>query len=177
MFRSTRKGKKCVCDEPASVWPPGITQHRIFIKCFWFCSDVLAFFCLYSLLPNFWSLRKFIKQYYYIPFALVGYETGYSHLISNVCSCNINNSILNIYYTKVKVSIKCWPGVLRLDHGIFYSWFLRQHFSIGYFTQWYLHSQCSTKAASSSCLGQVISSSVHLPTGQAPQWGQAPSMN
>ena len=80
MFRSTRKGKKIdvFCDEPTSVRPQGVTQHRIFIKFFfWFRSDFLAFFAhiLYFKLLEFKEFNKTI-----IPFALVGYETGYSQL-------------------------------------------------------------------------------------------------
>ena len=71
-FRSTRKGKKCFfCDEHTSVWPQGVTQHRIFTKFFRFRSDFLAriSFQIFSV----WYLTI-------IPFALVGHETGYSQL-------------------------------------------------------------------------------------------------
>ena len=61
------KGEKCFCDEPASVRPPGITQHRIL--------GLSPFFCWNFVLPNFSSLKNLIKQ-----FALVGYQTGYNHL-------------------------------------------------------------------------------------------------
>ena len=48
------------------------------IKFFLFRSDLLAFFARISYFINFWSLKEFNKTI--IPFALVGYETGYSQL-------------------------------------------------------------------------------------------------
>ena len=51
----------------------------VLIKFFRFCSDdLLAFFARISYFLNFWSLKEFNKTI--IPFALVGYETGYSQL-------------------------------------------------------------------------------------------------
>ena len=76
-FRSTRKGKKCFCDEPTSVWPQGITQHRIFIKFFDF-AWVFSLPSLVILTSKFLECKEFNKTL--IPFALVGYETGYSQL-------------------------------------------------------------------------------------------------
>ena len=64
-LRTTRKGKKCFCDEPASVWPQGITQHRIFIKFFSISLGCSPFFRSYFVLPNFWSLRNLIKQLFH----------------------------------------------------------------------------------------------------------------
>ena len=70
----------------------------VLIKFFRFRSDdLLAFFAHISYFLNFWSLKEFNKTI--IPFALVGYETGYSHsalcaslaiyhLISNARSWN-----------------------------------------------------------------------------------------
>ena len=57
------KARNVFCDEPTSVWPQG-TQHRIFIK----------FFSYFKFL----ELNEFNKTI--IPFAFVGYETGYSQL-------------------------------------------------------------------------------------------------
>ena len=70
-----RKGKKCFCDEPASVWPPVITLHRIFI----FFFDFARIFSLFSLVFRTSKLLEF-KEFYktVIPFRLVGCETGYS---------------------------------------------------------------------------------------------------
>ena len=75
--RSTRKGKKCFRDKRASVLPLGTTQHRIFIKFFGFRADFLAFFARISYLKLL-DFKEFDKTI--IPFALVGYETGYSQL-------------------------------------------------------------------------------------------------
>ena len=51
----------------------------VLIKFFRFRSDdFLAFFARISYFLNFWSLKEFNKTI--IPFALVGYETGYSQL-------------------------------------------------------------------------------------------------
>ena len=56
-----------------------VTQHRIFIHSsfFRFRSDFLAFFARISFF-KFLEFKKFNKTI--IPFALVGYETGYSQL-------------------------------------------------------------------------------------------------
>ena len=60
--RSTRKGKKCFCDEPASVWP-----HRTYIKFFYSISRGFSrFFRSYFVLPNFWSLRNLIIQLFHL---------------------------------------------------------------------------------------------------------------
>ena len=90
MFRSTRKGKKCFLSwASTSVWPQGVTQHRIFIKIFFrFDTDFLAFFAHTSSF-KFLEFKEFNKTI--IPFALVGYETGYSqlgttHLVGNLPS-------------------------------------------------------------------------------------------
>ena len=53
------------CDEPTSVWPQGVTKHRIFIKFF-------------SISLGFLEFKEF--NITTIPFALDGYETGYSQL-------------------------------------------------------------------------------------------------
>ena len=50
----------------------------VLIKFFRFRSDLRAFFARISYFLNFWSLKEFNKTI--IPFALVGYETGYSQL-------------------------------------------------------------------------------------------------
>ena len=72
------KARNVFCDEPTSVWPQGVTQHRIFIKSFFrFRSDFLAFFARISYF-QFLEFKEFNKTI--IPFALVGYETGYSQL-------------------------------------------------------------------------------------------------
>ena len=79
-FRSTRKGKKCFCDEPTCVWPQGgyITSHLHHV--FFDFARIFSYFkCL--------EFKEFNKLV--IPFALVGYETGYiCHLISNARSWN-----------------------------------------------------------------------------------------
>ena len=69
------KARNVFCDEPTSVWPQGVTQHRIFIKIFSICTDFLAYFACISYF-KFLELKEFNKTI--IPFALVGYETGYS---------------------------------------------------------------------------------------------------
>ena len=79
-FRSTRKGKKCFCDEPTCVWPQGgyITSHLHHV--FFDFARIFSYFkCL--------EFKEFNKTV--IPFTLVGYETGYiCHLISNARSWN-----------------------------------------------------------------------------------------
>ena len=60
------------------VRPQGVTQHHIFIEfIFWFRSNFLAYFARISYF-KFLELKEFNKTI--IPFALVGYETGYSQL-------------------------------------------------------------------------------------------------
>ena len=79
-FKSTRKGKKInvFCDEPTSVRPQGVTRHCIFIEFFFrFRSDFLASFARISYFKAL-EFKEFNKTI--IPFALVGYETGYSQL-------------------------------------------------------------------------------------------------
>ena len=65
-------------DEPTSVWPQGVTQHRIFIKfIFRFRPDFLAFIARISHF-KFLELKELNKTI--IPLARVGYGTGYSQL-------------------------------------------------------------------------------------------------
>ena len=72
------KARNVFCDEPTSVWPQGVKQHRIFIRFISrFRSDFLAFFARISYF-KFLELKEFNKTI--IPFALVGYETGYSQV-------------------------------------------------------------------------------------------------
>ena len=71
------------CDEPTSVLPQGgnyTTSIASSSSIFQFRSDFLAFFA-HILDFKFLVLKEFNKTI--IPFALVGYETGYSQLISN----------------------------------------------------------------------------------------------
>ena len=76
MFRSTRKGKKSFCDEPASVWQQGITQHRISShQVFFDFARICSLFPLVFRTSKFLELKEFNKTI--IAFALVGYETGY----------------------------------------------------------------------------------------------------
>ena len=77
-FRSTRNGKKCffvmslrMSDHKMSH---NISSSSSFFR---FRSEFLAFLALFRT-SNFFSLRNLIKTI--IPFALVGYETGYSQL-------------------------------------------------------------------------------------------------
>ena len=72
------KARNVFCDGPTSVWPHGVTQPRIFIKSsFRFRSDFLAFFARISYF-KFLEFKEFNNTI--IPFALVGYETGYSQV-------------------------------------------------------------------------------------------------
>ena len=71
------KARNVFCDEPTSVWPQGVTQHRIFTSFFRFRSDFLAFFARISDF-KFLEFKEFNKTI--IPFAVVGYETSYSKL-------------------------------------------------------------------------------------------------
>jgi len=69
------KARNVFCDEPTSVWPQGVTQHRIFIKFFSISLGFSRFFRSYF---KFLELNEFNKTI--TPFALFGYETGYSQL-------------------------------------------------------------------------------------------------
>ena len=65
-FTSTRKGKKCCCDEPASVW--SYTTDRISSQSHQVFSMLLGFarfFARISYFLNFWSLRNLIKQLFH----------------------------------------------------------------------------------------------------------------
>ena len=75
-FRSTRKGKQIFVfyDEPTSVWPQGGLHNLASSSFFRFRSDFLARFSYFKC-SEFKEFNKTI-----IPFALVGYETGYSQL-------------------------------------------------------------------------------------------------
>ena len=72
------KARNVFGDQPTSIRPQTVTQHRIFISFFLFRSDFLAFFACISYI-KFLEFKEFNKTI--IPFALVGYETGYSLLI------------------------------------------------------------------------------------------------
>ena len=72
MFKSTRKGKKCFCDDHKVL-------HNIASSSSLF--DFARIFSLFSLVfrtSKFLEIKEFNKTI--IPFALVGYETGYSQL-------------------------------------------------------------------------------------------------
>ena len=69
------KARNIFCDEPTSVWPQAVTQ--VSSSFFRFRSDFLAFFACISYY-KFLEFREFNGTI--IPFALVGYETGYSQL-------------------------------------------------------------------------------------------------
>ena len=70
-FRSTQKGKKWFFDEHLSVSPPGITQHRIFIKFFSISLGSSCFFSLAIRTSKLLEFKEFKKTI--IPFALAGY--------------------------------------------------------------------------------------------------------
>ena len=65
------------CDEPTSVGPQGVTQHRIFIKLFFHFARIFSLFSLVFRTSNFCSIRNLIKEFNK---TIVGYETGYSQL-------------------------------------------------------------------------------------------------
>ena len=73
------KPRNVFCDDPTSVWSHwGVTQHPIFIKFFF---DFVRIFSQCSLVfrnSKFLEIKEFNETI--IPFALVGYETGYSQL-------------------------------------------------------------------------------------------------
>ena len=77
-FRSTRKGKKCFfCDEPVRL-SDHMVLHNIASSSVFFDfarPGFLAFFARISYF-KFLESKEFNKTI--IPFALVGYETGYS---------------------------------------------------------------------------------------------------
>ena len=78
-FRSTRKGKKClfVLSLRLSDYKV-VTQHRIFIHSFCVFARIFSPFFARISYFKFWEFKEFNKTI--IPFALVGYETGYSQL-------------------------------------------------------------------------------------------------
>ena len=69
------KARNVFCDEPTSVWPQGgyttSHPHQVFFR---FRSDFVARISYFKCL----EFKEFNKTI--IPFALVGYETGYSQL-------------------------------------------------------------------------------------------------
>jgi len=69
------KARNVCSDESTSVWPQRVTQHRIFIKFFSISLGFSCFFRPYFVLQIF-GVKEFNKTI--IPFALVGFETGYS---------------------------------------------------------------------------------------------------
>ena len=73
------KARNVFCDDPTSVWSHwGVTQHRIFIKFFFDFAWIFSLFSLVFRTSKFLEIKEFNKTI--IPFALVGYETGYSQL-------------------------------------------------------------------------------------------------
>ena len=72
------KVRNVFCDEPTSVWPQGVTQHRIF-KFFRGFARIFSLFCAHISYFKFLEFKEFNKTI--IPFALVGYETGYRLVI------------------------------------------------------------------------------------------------
>ena len=75
-FRSTRKGKKCFCDEPACLTRYYITSHlhQVFFDFVWSFSR----FSLIFRISKLFEFKEFNKTI--IPFTLVGYETYYRQL-------------------------------------------------------------------------------------------------
>ena len=66
------------CEKPTFLWPQGgKKKHRIFIKFFSISFGFSLFFPRISYI-KFVEFKEFNKAV--IPFALVGYETGYSQL-------------------------------------------------------------------------------------------------
>ena len=106
-FRSTRKGKKCFCDEPISVWPQGITQRLIFIKFFSILLWVSLFFSLVFRTSKFLELNEFNKTI--IPIPLVRYETGYSHLGATrlIGSTNRFHVAVRLFSNRSQMTSKC----------------------------------------------------------------------
>ena len=68
------KVRNVFCDEPTSVCP----QHRIFIKFFFDFARIFSLFFARISYFEFLEFKEFNKTI--IPFALVGYGTGYSQL-------------------------------------------------------------------------------------------------
>ena len=56
------KARNVFCDEPTSVCPQGVTQHRIFIKFFFDFARIFSLFSPIFRPANFWSLRNLMKQ-------------------------------------------------------------------------------------------------------------------
>ena len=75
------KARNVFCVEPTSVWQQDVTQHRIFIKYFSISLGFSRFFRSYFVLQIL-EFKEFNKTI--IPFALVGYETGYVYLPSHI---------------------------------------------------------------------------------------------
>ena len=117
-FRSTRKGKKCFfCDEPTSVWPQGVTQHRSHLQVFFNFARIFSLFSHIFRTSNFWCLRNIIKQLFHsrqldmtlvIANSALRASLAIYHLISNARSWN-----------------NCWLlSNIPLD---FVSWIIRQY--------------------------------------------------
>ena len=65
------KARNVFCDEPTSVLPQGVTQHLPVKSIFSLFSRCISY-------VKFLEFKEFNKTI--MPFALVGYETGYSQL-------------------------------------------------------------------------------------------------
>jgi len=99
------KVRNVFCDEPTSVWPQGVTQHRIFFKFFSISLGFSGFFSLVFRTSNFWSLRNLIKQWFHsrlldmrlvIANSALRASLAIYHLISNARSGNNNCYIFTV---------------------------------------------------------------------------------
>ena len=91
------KARNVFCDEPTSVRPQGVTQHRLFIKDFFNFARIFWLFSLLFRTSNFWSLRNLIKQLFHsrlLDMRLVIVNLAHCaslaiyHRISTACSWN-----------------------------------------------------------------------------------------
>ena len=132
-FRSTRKGKKCFF-----VMSLRLSAHKVLHNIassssfFRFPSDFLAFFAHISDF-KFFVLKEFNETI--IPFALVGYETGYSqlvatclvgYLLSHIQRALVEQLLIinRIVYTQISM-LNVWLVQLALEYICTCSTYLR----------------------------------------------------
>ena len=135
------KARNVFLDKPTSVWPQGVTQHRIFIKFFFYFTWIFLLFLLVFRNSNFWSLRNLIKQLFHSRFLvmansalraslpttraqgiIVKYSTKPSHRLVYFKSITPNLPIINALRF-LPVSFNCYLNLDYADlagHYIFY---------------------------------------------------------
>ena len=121
------KSRNFFCDESTSVWPQGVTQHRIFIKVFFDFARIFSLFSLVFRTSNFWRIRNLIKQLFHsrlldmrqvIANSALRASLAIYHLISNARSWNNWNIASSSSFFDF-ARIFCLPGSYpRTKNGI-----------------------------------------------------------